>query len=200
MKAKFDTGVILSNKIPKVLIFVGISFLFYVFNFGCLAFLFLMITLFLGYIYRNPERYIYREEQQILSPVDGIVDAIDGNKIFVYSSVCDASVIRMPQDGKFIVSFERNGSNVTPFMPKAKKLNETIIVQFENLKLQFIGGLFGEKIDIYNRSFKLSKGDRIGSFVNGLVEMTLDENLVPSVKLGQYIKAGETAICEEIKG
>ena len=199
MKAKFDTSVILSNKIAKVAIFFAISFFFYIFNFTFLAFVFFAISCFLVFIYRNPERYVYRNENEILSPVDGTVEAIDilenETKIWIYKSLGDASVVRMPEDGKFEILSKRNGVNVNPFMPKAKILNEYVKLKFDNFEIDLFGGLFGEKFEFIKFEDKLSKGDRIGSFVNGLCFLTLQKGFASSVKIGQKVKAGETPIC-----
>lgn len=200
MKPTFDTSIILKSKILKILIVLGVAFLFYVFHFQTLAFVLVLVAIFLGFVYRNPERYVYRNETQILSPVDGTVDAIDGNRIFVDMSLCNCSVVRMPEDGMFTILEKHNGIAMSPFMPKAKLLNERVIVVFNKLRLEFLSGCFNDTYEFYNQGFDLSKGDRIGSFVNGLAILTLDESMEPCVKLGQKIKAAETTLCQVIKG
>ena len=199
MKAKFDTSVILSNKIVKVALFFGISFFLYIFNFQYLAFALFAIGCFLVFIYRNPERYVYRNENEILSPIDGTIEALDiseaGTKVWIYKSLSDASVVRMPDDGKFEIIDRRNGVNVDPFMLKARILNEYAKLKFDNFELELFGGLFGEKFEFIKFEDKLSKGDRIGSFVNGLCFVTLQKDFAPSVYIGQKVKAGETPIC-----
>lgn len=200
MKPTFDTSIILKSKILKILIILGVAFLLYVFHFYMLAFILVLVAIFLGFVYRNPERYVYRNEAQILCPIDGTVDAIDGNRIFINMSLCNCSVVRMPEDGMFTILEKHNGIAMSPFMPKAKLLNERISVGFNKLKLEFFSGCFNDKYEFYNQGFELSKGDRIGSLVHGLAILTLDESMEPCVKLGQQIKAAETTLCKVIKG
>lgn len=202
-KKTFDTAVVLKNKIYKIAILFGISFFLYIFNFSIVAFIFFLIALFFVFIYRNPERYISREDGEILSPVDGIVDAIDfvddKYKILISKRLSDVSVLRMPEDGKYEIYFRRNGTNVNPYMPKARILNETICLRFKSFEITILNGLFGEKFDIVQNDSNFSKGDRIGSFVNGEVFLTLEKKFIPLVKIGEKLKAGETAICKEMK-
>lgn len=202
-KKTFDTTFVLKGKILKIAITLAISFFLYIFNFSFLAFLFFATGLFFIFIYRNPERYVYRDENEILSPIDGVVDAIDynqkGTQIWISKRLRDVSVVRMPEDGKYEVFFRRNGISVNPYMLKARILNEAVSVRFKSFELTILNGFFGEKIDIKNDNSNFSKGDRIGSFLNGEVFLTLEKKFVPLVKIGDKIKASETALCKEIK-
>lgn len=204
MKNKFDTNIISSNKLPRVVILFFIGILLFLIDLNFLSFIFLMLSIFFGYLYRNPERYIYRNNGELLSPIDGMVDAIDSVngkiRIYVNVSLCGVKVLRIPNDGEFSVKFTRFGCSLNPNMPKAKKLNQMSTLEFKEFSMDLICGIFGENIDIYNENRTLSKGDRIGNFTDGLAIIYLNDGYVSNVKLGEQIKAGESVIAQELIG
>ncbi len=169
---------------------------------GCsfLAFISFAVVLVFVFLYRNNTLKINSSSTEILSPISGIVSAIDvkdKNKlIHIDVSLCNSHILRALEDGKFEVTNKR-GLNLPLATFKAKVLNEKAKIEFENTSLELISSMCNSNIDIKENINSL-KGDRIGVFLQGQIIVTLKSELELSVKIGDKVESGISVIANKI--
>ncbi len=158
----------------------------------------ILLTLFMVFIYRNPFRGIFYGENNILAPIDGVIQAIDyvdgKQRIYCDLNLCNVHVLRAPSDGKFNIKSFYNGLNLNADSYKAKSLNERAVIEFDNFNLELLSGVCNNKILIDENKTEAKQGERIGLFFNGLVIIETKKALNLSVKIGDKIRAGQTII------
>ena len=134
----------------------------------------------------------------IISPVNGEIEAIDyiQNKIKVYINVAMLSNLKAvaPQDSTMkILKFQR-GLNLDPNSYKGTLLNEQISLQFDNCQIDFISGLCNKSINFIKKD-NVYRTEKLGSFWQGLVVVTLDKDIQLNISLGEKINLGDI-ICK----
>ena len=161
---------------------------------GAIAFI---ITLVIGFAYSNPNRDILKDEDSILSPIDGVVTAIDKvggkQKIYCKINLCDTPTVRAPIDSTLKIKKYQNGLNLNPNSYKAKLLNEQVTFLFNSLKLTLISDICNPKIE-YTKQTNVSQGDRVAVFVDGLAILTLDKDIKSSVNIGDKLISGQSIV------
>ncbi|MCP4969806.1 MAG: hypothetical protein GY932_04300 [Arcobacter sp.] len=164
-----------------------------------LTFVFFVLTLALIFIYRNNTFKNNSKSSDIISPISGEIIAIDSkdNKKHLYIDVnlLDIHILRALEDGKFNVSYKR-GLNLILSSLKAKHLNENVIIDFENSSMQLIPSIYNPKIEI-NQNTDLKIANIIGIFVQGQIIITLKNDLLPLVKIGDRIESGITVLANK---
>jgi phosphatidylserine decarboxylase len=194
-----NNSFIISNGTKPIALVFAASVFAYVFVCETLGHVLLLITLLLMYIYRNPERDIKRNDSEILSICDGTVNTIDvfenHTDIYINVSILDTHILRAPMDGDIKIVSKRFGLNLNPNSFLATKLNESLRLRFENLDIEFLSGFFNSKIHI-DSQHNLIKGDKFGSFLNGIIKLRFEhnENIKLNVKIGDKLQAGKTII------
>ena len=159
-----------------------------------------LLTFVLLIVYRNPERSVYSDENEVLAPIDGKVIAIDeyeGKKnIYIDVSLCDTHILRAPLGGDFETLSHRHGLNLSHFTYKASKLNEKALLSFENkLKIELLSGFCTPSIKLPH-DHKINKGERMGVFMQGSAKIILDADKETFVNIGDKVYAGETIIAK----
>lgn len=169
----------------------------FILSFDLLGNLTLLLFIFMVYVFRNPEREIYASENEIVSPIDGKVVAIDSkdgkNFIFVDVSLVDTHLIRASENGNVEVESIKHGVHLNPNTKKGKLLNEQLVLKFDTLKLHLLSGVCRFDI-IINNTGNIPKGKRIGFFLQGIATIELDEKIKLPVKIGDKLLAGESVI------
>ena len=165
---------------------------------GVLAALF---TLFLVYVFRNDSRYIFANSQNILSPVDAVVTAIDssdaGHRIYCKVSLTGSHKVLAPIGGKFDIKRSQKGLNLDPNSFKASLLNEQAELELENeelhkkLSLKLIAGKCNTSIELSSNE-NVEQGEAIAVLVDGAAVVTLGADVSLNVKIGDKLKAGQT--------
>lgn len=168
-----------------------------------LGLVFCIITLFTLYVFRDTKRYIYENSENILSPIDGriiAVDRIDDKlKIYCKVSLFDNHVVRAPFSGEMKVKKYHKGLNLNPSTLKAQTLNEQITYKFHSddkrtsLKLKLISGFFNIGID-KTEDTKISQGDNISFFTDGIAVITIKEQYKLLVSIGDQISSGQSVL------
>ena len=177
----------------------------------------LVLTIWVYYFFRDPERVIIEDDNYLVSPADGEVikvEEVDGpkelglenkkfNKISIFMNVFDCHVNRTPcaglveeilyKPGKFLnASFDKASEDNERNYYKIKDPhgNEIIVVQ--------IAGLIARRIVCEtNKDQDLKQGERIGMIRFGSRADVYYENYIPLVKIGQRAISGETLLAKK---
>lgn len=178
--------------------------------FFVIAAVFGILTLFLVYFYRNPERKIPSDENLILSIADGKVLSIEsiendfiggrGSKVSIFMSVVNAHINRMPVSGQLDYVKYIPGKFFKAFVDKASEENEhtEIGIIFGNNRLIFkqIAGIMARRIVCNARPQQRVKAGEIFGMIHfgSRAELFLPENIEVFVKKGDKVKAGQSVI------
>jgi len=195
-------GFISSKGIKPIAILIVLTILFsFISDF--LGALFVLLTLFSLYVFRDLPKYIYENSESVLSLVDGKVIAIDkiDNKLKVYCkvSLCDNHAIRAPFIGDVKVEKFHKGLNLDPNTLKARYLNEQIAYRFHSednktsLKLELLSGICNigiEKIE----DESITQGDKISFFIDGIAIITIKDTNKLLVNIGDKISSGQSIL------
>ena len=195
------------------LVFILLSSLLGVFYFplGILGFL---ITVFVLWFFRDPERAVPSSEAGIISPADGIICKIEKTlppkevksseellKISVFMNVFNVHVNRAPVAGNIKDIIYVPGKFINASLDKASEHNERNILILENNKNEEIivvqiAGLIARRILSFVNLFdSLKIGERFGLIRFGSrVDVYLPSNYDPKVEPGQKVIAGESII------
>jgi len=158
-----------------------------------ISILLLLFAIFTAYFFRDPERDI---GEGIVSPADGKVDYISGNRLEIFMSPLDCHVNRSPVSGevKSVKFFE--GKTPPAFMRvEGVRKNEIVIRNSDgDFKIQQIAGFFARRIVCYVKpGDRVVKGQRIGMIRFGSrVALEVPDGFVFAIKVGEKVKAGET--------
>lgn len=170
-----------------------------------------ILTLFVIYFFRNPERVTPSDSSTVVAPADGVVIVaeevsetplgIPALKISIFMSVFSVHVNRVPFDGKVIDTFHHQGKFFDARDGRASCENERngiVLEVADGLKIAFvqIAGLIARRIVSYPMvGDLLTRGKRYGLIRFGSrVDVYLPMNVKPVVKLGDKTVAGETIL------
>jgi phosphatidylserine decarboxylase len=209
-------GIIAREGIPFILPLGGATLLAFVAGFRGISLAFLVLTLFVVWFFRNPERKTPEKKGLVISPADGRVIRIEETtseelpgrtfrKISIFMNVFNVHVNRIPCSGKVVFIRYREGKFLSANLDKASKLNErnTVMLQTadgqEILTVQ-IAGLIARRIVCWHKEgMSVQKGERFGLIRFGSrVEVFLPLDSTILVRVGEKVRAGETPIGELI--
>lgn len=168
---------------------------------GCsfLAFVSFVLVLTFTFLYRNNTLKINSSPLDILSPISGVVSAIDikdkDKLIHIDVNLCNSHILRAVEDGDFKVTNKR-GLSLPLSTFKAKVLNEKAKIEFKNISLELISSMCNPTINIKENIDSL-KGDRIGVFLQGQVIVTITPEVELLVKIGDKVESGISAIAKK---
>lgn len=173
-----------------------------------------LLTLFVIWFFRNPEREMPAGEKTIVAPADGKIIGIEqaaggelllspSCKISIFMNVHNVHVNRIPYDGVVRAIRYRKGKFLAASLDKASELNErnTLLIHtaggFDILIIQ-IAGFIARRIACWvQEGDTVYKGDRFGLIRFGSrVEIFLPFEAAISVKVGDKVLAGKTKIGE----
>ena len=201
----------------KFLVIAGIiTILFYIFS-DFLGLIGLVLTIWVYYFFRDPERVIIDDDNYLVSPADGEVikvEEVDGpkelglenkkfKKISVFMNVFDCHVNRTPCAGKIEEILYKPGKFVNASLDKASEDNERNYFKIKDphnndIIVVQIAGLVARRIVCEsNKDQELKQGDRIGMIRFGSRADIYYENYEPLVKVGQKAISGETLLAKK---
>tara|TARA_B100000965_G_scaffold80596_1_gene64253 strand:+ start:10 stop:657 length:648 start_codon:yes stop_codon:yes gene_type:complete len=201
----------------KFLVIAGIiTIVFYIFS-NFLGFIGLVLSIWVYYFFRDPERVIIDDDNYLVSPADGEVikvEEVDGpkelglenkkfKKISVFMNVFDCHVNRTPCAGKIEEILYKPGKFVNASLDKASEDNERNYFKIKDLHnndiiVVQIAGLVARRIVCEtNKDQELKQGDRIGMIRFGSRADVYYENYEPLVKVGQKAISGETLLAKK---
>ena len=201
----------------KFLVIAGvITILFYSFS-DFLGLIGLVLTIWVYYFFRDPERVIINDHNFLVSPADGEVikvEEVNGpkelnlenkkfKKISIFMNVFDCHVNRTPCQGKIEDILYKPGKFFNASLDKASEENERNFFRIKDnqgneIVLVQIAGLIARRIVCEtNKGQELSQGDRVGMIRFGSRADVYYENYEPLVKVGQKAISGETLLAKK---
>ena len=201
----------------KFLVIAGIiTVLFYTFS-DFLGLVGLVLTIWVYYFFRDPDRVIIDDDNYLVSPADGEiikVEEVDGpkelglenkrfQKISVFMNVFDCHVNRTPCGGKIEEILYKPGKFLNASLDKASEDNERNYFKIKDnqnndIVVVQIAGLVARRIVCEsNKDQQLKQGDRIGMIRFGSRADVYYENYQPLVKVGQKAISGETLLAKK---
>ena len=175
-----------------------------------------VLTIWVYYFFRDPERIIIEDDNYLVSPADGEiikVEEVDGpkelglenkrfKKISIFMNVFDCHVNRTPCGGKIEEILYKPGKFFNASLDKASEDNERNyfkIKDFNNNEIIVvqIAGLIARRIVCeVEQGQNLKQGERIGMIRFGSRVDIYFKNKKVLVKLGQNVVAGESLIAQ----
>jgi phosphatidylserine decarboxylase len=198
---------------PFIFIGIGITVILAAFCWTTLSIITSVITLFVIYFFRDPERHPLGEENAVVSPADGrilefrTVTGKDGPmgrpsiKVSIFMNVFNVHVNRIPIAGTIKEISYHPGKFLSADLDKASEQNENNRITLEmndsrEIMVIQIAGLVARRIACWIRKGDTVKtGQRFGLIRFGSrLEVFLPEDSHVAVQVGQKVKAGETVI------
>ncbi len=188
-----------------------LTVLFFFLHLSIIAGVFALLTLFIVYFFRDPERDIPDQSDAVLSPADGKVISIrevddrnllnsKGICISIFLSIFNVHINRFPCSGKIIKRAYNPGMFISAFREKASLLNEQNSILIENggikVIVKQIAGLIARRIVCWvKEGDSLRPGERFGLIRFGSrVDIILPLDTTICVSVGDKVKGGETIV------
>jgi len=198
--------------VPFIGLAAFVTLVFALLDWGFLAFIALLLTLFVVYFFRDPERHCPSDEGAVIAPADGKVVFVgdvmeerflkqEVTKVSIFMSVFDVHVNRAPCSGKVLDLYYNKGEFLNASLDKASLQNEQagIFMQTDTgHKLLFVqvAGLVARRIVSYPKIGDiLKKAERYGLIRFGSrADIYLPKESDVHVGIGDRTVAGETVI------
>jgi len=205
------------NEGYKFLVIFGFATLILYFISSFLGLIGLVLTIWVYYFFRDPERISINDENFLVSPADGLilkVEETDGpkelklenkkfKKISIFMNVFDCHVNRTPCSGKVTEILYKPGKFFNASLDKASEENERNYYKISNnagediIVVQIAGLIARRIVTEVGENSELKQGDRIGMIRFGSRADIYFENYDPLVKVNQKTIAGETLLAKK---
>jgi len=199
-----------------IIIAIIITIILYNFS-NFLGLIGLVLSVWVYYFFRDPERVIIEDDNYLVSPADGEVikvEEVDGpkelglenkkfNKISIFMNVFDCHVNRTPCAGLVDEILYKPGKFLNASLDKASEDNERNYYKIKDphgneIVIVQIAGLIARRIVCEtNKNQDLKQGERIGMIRFGSRADVYYENYKPLVKIGQRSISGETLLAKK---
>jgi len=176
----------------------------------------LVLSIWVYYFFRDPERISINDENYLTSPADGevlMVHEVDGpkelgledkkfTKISIFMNVFDCHVNRTPCEGRISEILYKPGKFLNASLDKASEDNERNYYKITNnhgeeVIVVQIAGLIARRIVCESsKDQELQQGERIGMIRFGSRADVYFENYETLVNVGQKTIAGETLLAK----
>ncbi len=182
-----------------------------------LGFFLILITIWIYYFFRDPDRVSINDNTFLVSPADGLISKIsevngptelglEGEKfirVSIFMNVFNCHVNRIPTAGIIEEIFYKPGKFLNASLDKASEENERCFYRLktsdgEQILIVQIAGLIARRIitDV-TKNQNLSQGERIGMIRFGSRVDIYFKNMNLLVKEGQNVNAGESLIAKK---
>ena len=181
--------------------------------FGVISFI---ITIWIYYFFRDPERFSINDKNYLVSPADGVISQVTEvngpielglekrkfKRVSIFMNIFDCHVNRVPCHGKISQIFYKPGKYINASLDKASDENERNYVKMKSpnggeLILVQIAGLIARRIvcDVKENE-EIGQGDKFGMIRFGSRVDLYFENYQLMVRQNQKTVAGETLIAK----
>ena len=179
--------------------------------------IFILITVWVYFFFRDPERISINDDSFLVSPADGLITSISDvsgpielnlekktyKKISIFMNVFNCHVNRSPISGTVEEIFYKPGKFLNASLDKASEENERNYYRIKTKKgdeiiIVQIAGLIARRIVCEVKSSQdLNQGERIGMIRFGSrVDIYFNDRKLLA-KVGQNVTAGESLIAKE---
>jgi len=179
------------------------------------GFIFTLITIWVYYFFRDPERIIIENDNYLVSPADGIVSSIEEvsgpielgleNKKFtrvsIFMNIFNCHVNRSPSKGEVEDIFYKPGKFLNASLDKASEENERNYFKIKDNRTEDgivvvqIAGLIARRIiSQTQKNQAIKQGQRLGMIRFGSRVDVYFNKRKTTVKVGQNVIAGESLI------
>ena len=182
-----------------------------------LGIIFILITIWVYYFFRDPDRISINDDNYLVSPADGLITQISEEvgpadlnlenntytRISIFMNVFNCHVNRTPVSGKIQEIFYKPGKFLNASLDKASEENERNYYKLttskgEEIIIVQIAGLIARRIVCeVNKDQFLKQGERIGMIRFGSRVDLYFKNKTILAKLGQNVFAGESLLAKE---
>jgi len=182
-----------------------------------LGFALILITVWVYYFFRDPERYSINDDSYLVSPADGLITDVSERsgpeelrlenttytRVSVFMNVFNCHVNRVPSSGKVEEIYYKPGKFLNASLDKASEENERNYFKIklnngEEIIIVQIAGLIARRIVCeVEQGQDLKQGERIGMIRFGSRVDIFFKNKKVLVKLGQNVVAGESLIASD---
>ena len=177
-----------------------------------------VITLWVYYFFRDPERFPINDDSFLISPADGLITDVSEksgpeelrlenttyNKVSIFMNVFNCHVNRVPVSCKVEEIYYKPGKFLNASLDKASEENERNYFKIksksngEEIIIVQIAGLIARRIVCeVEQGQDLKQGDRIGMIRFGSRVDIYFKNKKVLAKLGQNVVAGESLIASD---
>ena len=178
----------------------------------------IIISFWVYYFFRDPDRYSINDDSYLVSPADGLITDISEKsgpeelrlenttytRVSVFMNVFNCHVNRVPTSGKVEEIYYKPGKFLNASLDKASEENERNFFKIktnnnnEEIIIVQIAGLIARRIvcDV-EQGQNLKQGERIGMIRFGSRVDLYFKNKKVLAKLGQNVVAGESLIASE---
>ena len=184
---------------------------------GFFGFIFIFITIWVYYFFRDPERVVIEDQNYLTSPADGRISSISEVKgpvelgldskqftrVSIFMNVFDCHVNRSPSNGEIEEIFYKPGKFLNASLDKASEENERNYFKIkdeanENIVVVQIAGLIARRIVTQvEKTQKIKQGERLGMIRFGSRVDIYFSKRNTMVKVGQNVIAGESLIARK---
>ena len=183
-----------------------------------IGFILIIISVWVYYFFRDPERYTINDDSFLVSPADGLITDVSERsgpeelrlenttftKVSIFMNVFNCHVNRVPTACKIEEIYYKPGKFLNASLDKASEENERNYFKIKSNKnneeiiIVQIAGLIARRIVCEaEQGQELKQGDRIGMIRFGSRVDLYFKNKKVLVKLGQNVVAGESLIASE---
>ncbi len=199
-----------------LVIFIFATIILY-FIHGFLGFIGLVLSIWVYYFFRDPDRISINDDNYLTSPADGeVLQVLETNgpkelelenkkftKISIFMNVFDCHVNRTPCSGKITKILYKPGKFFNASLDKASDENERNYYKIHNnlgeeiIVVQIAGLIARRIVDESHEGQELQQGERIGMIRFGSRADLYFENYKSLVKVNQKTIAGETLLAKK---
>jgi len=195
-----------------ILPLAALSLILWILWFTACAGFFSLLTLFVVFFFRDPERSIPPGEKAVLAPADGKIIKVEPCweeyllkgptlKVSIFMSLFNVHVNRIPLTGRIIDSSYQTGKFIRANLDKASTMNEQNALLMETpdgTRLLFvqIAGLIARRIVCWiKKGDVVERGCRFGMIRFGSrVDVYLPANTRLQAQIGQKVLGGQTIL------
>ena len=183
-----------------------------------IGFILIIISVWVYYFFRDPERYPINDDSFLVSPADGLITDVSERsgpeelrlenttftRVSIFMNVFNCHVNRVPTACKIEEIYYKPGKFLNASLDKASEENERNYFKIKSNKnseeiiIVQIAGLIARRIVCEaEQGQELKQGDRIGMIRFGSRVDLYFKNKKVLAKLGQNVVAGESLIASE---
>jgi phosphatidylserine decarboxylase len=183
-----------------------------------LGLILIIISIWVYYFFRDPDRISINDDTYLVSPADGLITDVSEKsgpeelrlentsftKVSVFMNVFNCHVNRTPISGKIEEIYYKPGKFLNASLDKASEENERNYYKIKSIKdneeiiIVQIAGLIARRIVCeVEQGQELKQGDRLGMIRFGSRVDIYFKNKKTLAKIGQNVVAGESLIASE---